>query len=377
MQAAEELSKTVGVREACEALELARSSFYRFRDPSPEAPRPASPPPRSSPRALTGEQRQAVLGELHSPRFVDQAPAEVFATLLDEGLYHCSVRSMYRYLSEQDELRERRNQLRHPQYAKPELLATAPNQVWSWDITKLLGPVKWTYFYLYVSLDIFSRYVVGWMLAQQESGFLAEKLLRETCLREGIVPGQLTIHADRVMSMKSQTVAQLLGTLGVTKTHSRPHTSDDNPFSESQFKTLKYRPDFPDRFGSFEHALGLCRDLFHWYNHQHHHSGIALLTPATVHFAQAEPVLEARYQTLLEAYRAHPERFVQGQPKRPQLPSAVWINPPQTKTTRQDASGATISTPADVQVPPNSFIYGESLNSPTPVFTNALTAARH
>jgi putative transposase len=308
---------------------------------------------------------------------VDQAPGEVFATLLDEGLYHCSVRSMYRYLSEEDELRERRNQLRHPQYAKPQPLATAPNQVWSWGITKLLGPFKWTYFYLYVILDIFSRYVVGWMLAGRESASLAQRLLRETVLREGILPDQLVVHADRGPSMKSQTVAQLLATLGVTKSHSRPHTSDDNPFSESQFKTLKYRPEFPERFGSFEHALGLCRALFHWYNHEHHHAGIALLTPATVHFGQAEPVLDARYQALLAAYRAHPERFVQGPPKRPQLPSAVWINPPPTETTRQDAPGTTISTPVDIHVPPSLLTYAESPGRPSSGFVDTLTAARH
>jgi putative transposase len=351
MVAAEELSKTVDVREACQALGLARSSFYRFRhDACGKAPRP-SPPRRSSPRALTAEQRQAVLDELHSPRFVDQAPPEVFATLLDEQTYHCSVRTMYRILSEEDEVRERRDQLRHPTYAKPQLLATAPNQIWSWDITKLLGPAKWIYFYLYVVLDIFSRYVVGWMLAVHDNASLAQRLLRESCLRQGILPDQLTIHADRGSSMKSKTVSQLLATLGVSKSHSRPRISNDNPFSESQFKTLKYRPEFPERFGSLQHALGVCRDLFHWYNHEHHHAGIALLTPATVHLGRAELVLEARHQTLLAAYRAHPERFFQGPPKRPQLPSAVWINPPTTETA-DEAFPEAIPTAADVHVAP-------------------------
>lgn len=377
MQAAEGLSKAVGVREACEALGLVRSSFYRFRDKTSQAPRRASPRARTSPRALTVEQRQAVLDDLYSARFADQAPAEVFATLLDEGVYRCSVRSMYRYLSQQGELRERRNQLRHPDYAKPELLATAPNQVWSWDITKLLGPVKWTYFYLYVILDIFSRYVVGWMVAGRESASLAEKLIGETCRKEGIVADQLTLHADRGPSMKSQTVAQLLGTLGVTKTHSRPYTSEDNPFSEGQFKTLKYRPGFPDHFGSFEHALGFCRDFFRWYNDEHHHSGIALLTPAIVHFGLAEQVLEARDQTLLAAYQAHPERFVLGPPKKQRLPSAVWINPPSIETTHQDALGDTTSTPVDIQLPPNLSTYGPAPGSPSPVLDDAFVGVRH
>jgi len=337
MQAAEGLSKTVGVREACEALDLVRSSFYRFRDPSPEAPRLASPPPRSSPRALTGEQRQAVLDELHSPRFVDQAPAEVFATLLDEGLYHCSVRSMYRYLSEEDEIRERRNQLRHPVYQKPELLATAPNQVWSWDITKLLGPAKWTHFYLYVILDIFSRYVVGWMIAPGESAALAERLIKETCETQQIDAGRLTIHADRGSSMKSKPVALLLSDLGITKTHSRPHTSDDNPYSEAQFKTLKYRPDFPARFGCIEDARSFCRDFFRWYNKEHRHTGIGLLTPKAVHYGLAEDIRKARSAVLQAAYEAHPERFVRKIPVPPALPEAAWINKPKPVSKSDEA----------------------------------------
>jgi putative transposase len=235
---------------------------------------------------------------------------------------------MYRLLAERAELRERRNQLRHPRYQKPELLATEPNQVWSWDITKLLGPAKWTYFYLYVILDIFSRYVVGWMVAHRESAALAERLIRDTCAKENVPPGQLSIHADRGPSMTSKPVALLLADLGVTKTHSRPHVSNDNPFSESHFKTLKYRPEFPGRFGSIQHARAFGQEFFSWYNTEHHHSGIALLTPATVHHGRAQLALEARRTTLLQAYHAHPQRFVRQLPVPPNLPEAVWINPP-------------------------------------------------
>ena len=235
---------------------------------------------------------------------------------------------MYRLLSDSQEVRERRDQLRHPQYRKPELLATGPNQVWSWDITKLLGPAKWSYFYLYVIMDIFSRYVVGWTLAERESGQLAQRLIRETCVKENIEEGQLTIHADRGTSMTSQTVAQLLATLGVVKSHSRPQVSNDNPFSESQFKTLKYQPEFPQRFASHEHGLTFCREFFPWYNNEHHHWGLGLMTPATVHTGRANEVLAARQVTLSAAYLAHPQRFVQREPRPQQPPEAVWINPP-------------------------------------------------
>jgi putative transposase len=281
-----------------------------------------------SPRALKPEEKQSVLEVLHSERFVDKAPHEIYATLLDEGIYHCSIRTMYRILEEQEEVRERRNQLRHPAYQKPELLATAPKQVWSWDITKLLGPVKWSYFYLYVIIDIYSRYVVGWMVATQESAQLAKHFIGETCIKEQIAPEQLTIHADRGSSMKSKPVALLLTDLGITKTHSRPHTSDDNPFSESQFKTLKYRPDFPGRFGSIEDARSFCQDFFSWYNKEHRHTGISLLTPEIVHQGMSEQVLEARGKVLNVAYQSHPERFVKGVPTVKALPEAVWINPP-------------------------------------------------
>jgi len=269
-----------------------------------------------------------VLEQLHSERFRDKPPVQIYATLLDEGTYLCSIRTMYRLLEENHEVRERRNQLTHPSYQKPELLATGANQVWSWDITKLLGPAKWTYFYLYVILDIFSRYVVGWMVAPRESAELAKRLIGESCCKQGIAPGQLTLHADRGSSMRSKPVAFLLADLGVTKSHSRPHVSDDNPFSESQFKTLKYRPEFPDRFGSIEDARRFCQIFFCWYNTEHHHSGIGLLTPETLHYGRAEEVNQRRQDVLSQAYERYPERFVRAHPKPPDKPTAVWINKP-------------------------------------------------
>ena len=316
----------VGAATVCAAIGLPRATFYRHR-PAANRSRPAKPR-RSPPRALSAEERRTVLDTLHSERFVDQAPAEVYATLLDEDLYLCSIRTMYRLLHGAQEVRERRDQLRHPQYHKPELLATGPNQVWSWDITKLLGPAKWSYFYLYVIMDIFSRYVVGWTLAERESGQLAQRLIRETCVKENIEEGQLTIHADRGTSMTSHTVAQLLAALGVVKSHSRPQVSNDNPFSESQFKTLKYRPEFPQRFASYNHGLTFCRGFFPWYNQEHRHWGLGLLTPATVHMGRATEVLTARQVTLSAAYIATPERFVHREPSPQQPPAAVWINPP-------------------------------------------------
>jgi putative transposase len=316
------------VEPACEALRVSRATFYRRQTAQrPEdaiAAAAQRPPP---PRTLAAEERQTVLETLNSPRFVDQAPAEVYARLLDEGTYLCSIRTMYRLLDQEDEVRERRDQLQHPQYRQPELLATAPNQVWSWDITKLLGPAKWTYFYLYVILDIFSRYVVGWLLAHRECASLARRLIDETCQKQQINPGQLTIHSDRGAPMKSQTVSQLLATLGVVRSLSRPHVSNDNPFSESQFKTLKYQGPFPDRFESFEVALAFCQEFFPWYNDEHYHSGLGLLTPASVHCGQGQPFAQ-RQAVLLTAYAQHPERFVHRPPAPAAPPCAVWINPP-------------------------------------------------
>ena len=327
MEAVEALTPEVGTKPACAAVGISRARVYRLRARRkiPQAVPRKRPSP---PRALKAEERQQVLEVLHSEKFVDKAPQEVYAALLDGGQYVCSIRTMYRLLEANQEVKERRNQLRHPSYSKPELLATTPNQVWSWDITKLLGPVKWTYFYLYVILDIFSRYVVGWMIASQEARVLAQKLIQETVGKQNIQPGQLTIHADRGPSMKSKPVALLLSDLGVTKTHSRPHTSDDNPYSEAQFKTLKYRPNFPERFGSLADARAFCQDFFTWYNTDHHHSGIGLMTPHVVHYGLAKEVFKAREKVLLAAYETHPERFVRKIPVPLALPQAAWINPP-------------------------------------------------
>jgi len=334
MQAVEQLAPQVGIAAACEALGVSRASFYRQQQPRSIEPKPRPRPTRS----LSQAEQQKVLELLHSERFVDQSPAEVYATLLDEGIYLCSLRTLYRILAEHEEVRERRNQRRHPVYQKPQLLATGPNQLWSWDITKLPGPGKYTYFHLYVILDVFSRYVVGWMVAHRESEILAERLIRLTCQKQQIQPQQLTLHADRGSSMRSKTVALLLSDLGIIKSHSRPHVSNDNPFSEAQFKTLKYQPQFPKQFGSIEDARTFCHPFFDWYNHDHHHSGIGWLTPAMLHYGQAEHVVQQRQQVLLAAYLAHPERFVQGQPSPPSVPTEVWINPPQPnpQSTQED-----------------------------------------
>jgi putative transposase len=323
MKATDQLSKRVGVSAACQALGVPRSTFYRARQPKRD------PKPRPTPeRALKPEEKEQVLQVLNSEPFQDSAPREVYATLLDDGQYLCSWSTMYRILKERQLVRERRDQLRHPTYTRPELLATAPNELWSWDITKLRGPVKWTYYYLYTILDIFSRYVPGWLIADCESASLAKQLITETCAKQGIEPDQLTLHSDHGSAMTSKTVALLLATLGVTKTHSRPYVSNDNPYSESQFKTMKYRPDYPDRFGSIQDARAWARVFFQWYNHEHHHTGLGLLTPATVHYGQAQAVIDRRQQVLQAAYAAHPERFVRGEPKPPSLPTEVWINKP-------------------------------------------------
>jgi putative transposase len=371
MAATRSLSTEIGIQPACAAFGIVRSGFYRGQGPAKKpAPRP------SPPRTLSAEERQAVLATLHSDRFIDTAPATVYATLLDEGRYHCSIRTLYRILDAQAEVKERRNQLRHPVYQKPELLATAPNRVWSWDISKLLGPVTWSYFYLYVILDIFSRYVVGWMVAPAESAGLAQRLIADTCEKQQITPGQLTLHADRGASMKSKPVALLLADLGVTKTHSRPYTSDDNPFSESQFKTLKYRPDFPERFGSLEDARVFCQMFFAWYNSEHRHSGIGLMTPAAVHDGRANTMRDARQQVLSTAYAAHPERFVRKRPQPPILPHAVWINPPKEQSASQDGAGATISIADDPRVARN--IEGIGVVSETVVVSPyAITTPTH
>ena len=342
-----DMGSRLGVAPTCAAMGLARATYYRTIRPryGPHCRRTPS-------RALSRQERQGALTVLHEPRFVDRAPAEVYATLLDEGQYLCSERTMYRILAGSHEVRERRNQLRHPNYQKPELLATAPNQVWSWDITKLLGPVKWTYFYLYVILDIFSRYVPGWLLAREENSSLAKRLLEETCQKQDIIPGQLVIHSDRGSPMTSKPVALMLSDLGVTKSLSRPQVSNDNPYSEAQFKTLKYRPSFPGRFGSVQDARAFCRDFFTWYNTEHRHSGIGMMTPDAVHVGRSSEIIAARKQTLFAAYGHHPERFVRRPPAPPVLPRAAWINPPRPKTASQDGAGSTISPSDDLWVDP-------------------------
>jgi putative transposase len=340
MQAAIALPANSGLTAgACAALGLARASVYRARAHllRPPPSRPARLPP---PRALGPEERSRVLDLLRTPRFVDLAPAEIYATLLDEGVYLCSIRTLYRILGENGEVRERRDQLRHPVYQKPELLAEAPNQVWSWDITKLMGPAKWSYFYLYVILDIFSRRVVGWCVADAENTVLFKDLFDDAFIKHDVTPGQLTLHADRGGPMMAKPTAFLLADLGVTKSHSRPHTSNDNPFSEAHFKTLKYQPEFPKRFGCIEDARAFCRRFFTWYNQDHHHVGIGLMTPDQVHYGQANVVHAARQDVLAHAYKANPERFVSGAPKPPAKPTATWINPPPKPTLLMDATGA-------------------------------------
>jgi putative transposase len=318
------LTPVVGIAQACTVLGVSRATHYRRARPRLVHPRGSVP----SPRALSAEERQAVLDLLHSERFRDAAPAQVYATLLDEGTYLCSERTMYRLLAEAQEVRERRAQAQHPTYTRPELLAERPNEVWSWDITKLLGPAKWTSFYLYVVLDISSRYVVGWLVAHRERAELAQRFIAETAAKQSIDPGQLTLHADRGSAMTSKPVALLLADLGIAKSHSRPYVSNDNPYSESQRGTMKYRPEFPERFAHIEEARAFCQPFFRWYNTAHRHSGIGLCTPEMVHTGQAAAVYEERATVLAAAYAAHPERFVRRAPLPPPQPTAAGINRP-------------------------------------------------
>jgi putative transposase len=344
MRAIAELAAHIGLRSACRAFALNRAVVYRDRirhrsTVSRHALRVRSRPPL----ALSSAERELLLGLLDSERFADMAPAAVFATLLDEGRYHGSIRTMYRFLAAANQAGERRNQRVHPVYTKPELLAIAPNEVWSWDITKLRGPVKWSYYHLYVILDIYSRYVVGWMIAHRETAELAEQLIADTIAKQNIAPGTLTLHADRGTSMRSKPVAALLVDLQVAKTHSRPHVSDDNPYSEAQFKTLKYRPDFPDRFGSIEDARAHCQQFFQWYNHEHRHGGIGLMPPAAIHDGSAVALTAQRTVTLAAAFIAHPLRFKGVAPKPPTLPTAAWINPPKPDSHALNAAAQTSS----------------------------------
>jgi len=322
IESAEALGKDVGVSQACRALSVPRNSVYRARQSKAE---PSSHP--TPPRALSTEEKGEIRTVLNNERFCDSSPREVYATLMDEdGVYHCHWSTMYRILKEHDEVRERRKQRNHPKRVKPELRATGPNQVWSWDITQLKGPG--CFFYLYTIIDVFSRYLVGWMIAAQESGELAEKLISETCAKQGIEKEQLILHSDRGSAMRSKTVKELLKALGVEKSQSRPYTPTDNPYSESQFKTMKYRPDYPGEFSGITQSRQWVRAFVHWYNNKHHHTGLALMTPATVHYKQVEAVRERRQRTLDAAYAAHPERFVGGKPTPPEPPKEVWINQP-------------------------------------------------
>ena len=332
MKAAAELAGQVGVKPACDALGVCGATFYRRLRPMTGHQQPSPTPAR----ALSEKEQDEVFDILCSQRFVDRSPAEVVATLVDEGVYLCSERTMYRVLASRAAVQERRPQRTHPEYKKPELMATGPNQVWSWDITRLLGPKKWSYFYLYVILDIFSRYAVGWMVADRENSALAGRLIQQSCLKYGVQPRVLTLHSDRGAPMTSQCTAQLLADLGVTRSLSRPQVSDDNPFSEAQFKTLKYHPSFPGRFDDQGQAKNFCRSFFPWYNAEHRHGGISMLTPEQVHFGLADEIIARREAVLRAAWAAHPDRFVSGEPKPKPLPEAVWINPPTPTLTTQE-----------------------------------------
>ena len=323
IEASAVLGADVGIAQACRALGVPRSSVYRARQPK------TKPEPRpSSPRALSAEEKAEIRAVLNSGRFCDHSPRQVYATLLDEdGVYLCHWRTMYRILKEHNEVHERRKQRRHPKRIKPELRATGPNQVWSWDITQLRG--SGCFYYLYAIVDVFSRYLVGWLIGTRESGELAEKLIAETCAKQGIERDRLILHSDRGSAMRSKTVQDLLRDLGVEKSYSRPYTPTDNPFSEAQFKTMKYRPEYPGEFGGLIPAREWARAFVHWYNEEHHHTGLGLMTPVTVHYGRVEHVRQQRQATLDAAYEAHPERFVGGRPTPPALPEEVWINQPE------------------------------------------------
>lgn len=312
------------VDAACDALNVSRATLYRSRRPRPD-PKPEMPR-APSPRRLGDEERQEILDVLHSEEFADQPPAEVYAKLLGRGEYLASIRTMYRILAEVGETGERRNQRPPQTYAKPSLTATAPNQVWTWDITKLATTRKGVFLMAYVIIDLFSRFVVGWMLASKECQHLASQLFAETIARHGVEPG-LKVHADRGSAMKSDTLAQLLASLGASRSFSRPRVSDDNPFSEAHFKTLKYQPDYPGRFESELHARAYLQDFFGWHNEEHHHSSLALFTPSDVFHGRVEQVRAIRQAALDGAYQAHPERFPNGPPRVSLPPSAVQINP--------------------------------------------------
>ena len=334
----------VGVVAACAALAVSRSSYYRARKPKP------APKPRPRPaRALSDEERAHVLAVLDGEPYMDMAPAQVYAKLLEDGEYLCSTRTMYRILAEHDQVRERRAQRRHPEYVKPQLVATAPNQVWSWDTTKLPGPTKGTYYTLYIVIDIFSRYIVGWQVAARESAKIAQELIAACCRDQHVTSGQLTIHADRGSPMVAKSTAQLYVDLGIAKSHSRPHTSNDNPYSESNFRTLKYRPEMPERLGSLEHARQVVRELVDWYNEEHYHVGLALLHPVDVHYGRTAAIVAARQRVLDAAHARHPERFVRGRPIQKSPPPEAWINPPPVISLEQSNQVGLASDPIAIQ----------------------------
>ena len=333
------LTSEAPARDVCEALGVSRATLYRVLAASETDAASCNSgldpdqfsgldPEHRSPRALAPEEQEAVLDLLHSEPFVDKTPPQIYTALLDQGIYLASISTMYRLLRQRKEVRERRNQLTHPVYARPELMAGRPNELWSWDITKLRGPLRGIYYCLYVILDVFSRYIVGWTIQTCESQDIAKELIEQSCEKQEIMEGQLNIHADRGPAMKSKTVAELMVILGVTKSHSRPHVSNDNPYSEAQFKTMKYRPDYPDRFASLEEARTFCEEFVQWYNTEHYHSGIAMVTPEDLHYGRAPQIIEARARVLDKAYQAHPERFVRRQPVPQPVPTTVWINPP-------------------------------------------------
>ncbi len=331
---------TVGVTDACRAIGISRATWYRRRarrDTPSTLPRS-----RSHPRRLSDAERQRVLEVLCRDEFIDRAPREVYAILLERGEYLCSVRTMYRILVEQRAVRERRRVRNHPENAVPRCCATAPNQLWSWDITKLPGPQR-MFFSLYVVLDVFSRYVVAWLLAERESAYLATRLIEQTIVSAGIAADQLTVHADRGAPMTSKSIAQMLADLGVERSHSRPRVSNDNPFSEAQFKTMKYCPAWPGQFSGYRHAREWSASFTGWYNHDHRHEGIGFFTPADVHFGRHIEIAHVRRSTLGTAYAAHPERFVSGPPTPPSVPSEVWINRPTERTITMPAPVALLA----------------------------------
>ena len=336
MKASVQMAQQVPVTQACSALNVPRSRFYRAGSDAPpvESTRP-SPAWR-----LSETERRTIRNTLNSEAYVDMPPRAVVAALLDQGIYLCSWRTMYRILSEYDEVRERRNVRRHPNHTKPQLVARDPRQVWSWDITRLKGASKGLFYYLYVIMDLYSRYVVGWMVAERESEALARTLISETFYKEGLVQGQITLHSDRGAPMTADAMVEMLDVLGINRSLSRPRVSNDNPYSEAQFKTLKYRPEMPKHFDDLEHANAYCRSVIQWYQFHHFHSGIAFLPPAAVHAGHAEAILSKRQDVLDDFFNLHPERFPLGPPSVKTLPSEVWINDPALHRSCEVSTGA-------------------------------------